>query len=390
MAKKLLTPEAVRDFLARRYRNQRRSWLAGGGVWPLSVSLGAPTEKEVADETGVVRNWVEAWHAWNGPADILWEWRQWPRLGKQRLPVSMVFSSPEAVTEIVGEARRWSVAVERYRRMTTRWPSLAHEPVLVSQFSVLADYPAGDFERLVTLLEWLERNPSSNLYLRQLPVPGLDTKWVEQRTGVVADLMRVLRHQPEESNFHALCGLRKPPDRIRLRVLCPELRRSVGGLNDIEAPVDELARLSFAPAACLIVENLATGLAVPDVPGIVCIMKLGNAVSLLGPLSWLQSTRVVYWGDIDTRGFAILDRARKVVPHLRSALMDEHTLLAHRTLCGTEESPHPVVDLPNLNTEELSVFHRLRSGVWGNQLRLEQERLPWDYVLAALTEALAD
>lgn len=390
MAKKLLKPEAVRDFLARRYRNQYRSWLAGGGAWPLSISLGAPTEKEVADEIGAVRDWIEAWHAWNGPAEILWEWRQWPRLGKQRLPVSSVFSSPDAVAEIVGEEGRWSVAVERYRRMTARWPSLVNEPALISQFNVLADYPAGDFERLFTLLEWLECNPSSNLYLRQLPVPGLDTKWLEQRTGVVADLMRVLRHQPEASNFHALCGLRKHPDRIRLRVLCPELRRRVGGLYDIEAPVDELARLSFAPAACLIVENLATGLAVPDMPGVVCIMKLGNAVSLLGLLSWLQSTRVVYWGDIDTSGFAILDRARKLVPHLRSILMDEKTLVAHRPLCGTEESPHPNIELPNLNEEEFSVFRRLRAGVWGHQLRLEQERLPWNYVIAVLTQALAE
>lgn len=390
MAKKLLTPEAVRDFLARRYHNQHRSWLAGGGVWPLRISLGAPTEKEVADEAGAVHDWVEAWYGWKGPAEIVWEWRQWPRLGKQRLPVNAIFPSPEAVTEVVGEARRWLVAVERYRHMTTRWPNLAHDPALPSQFNVLADYPADDFRCLMTLLEWLEHNPFSNLYLRQLPVHGLDTKWVEQRTGVVADLVRVLHRQPDESNFYALCGLRKPPDRIRLRILCPELRRRVGGLCDIEAPVDELARLSFTPAACLIVENLATGLAVPDMTGTVCIMKLGNAVSLFGPILWLQHARVVYWGDIDTRGFAILNRARKIIPHLRSVLMDEKTLSTYSTLCGTEESPHPDIELPNLNDEELSVFHQLRSGVLGHQLRLEQERLPWSYVTAVLTEALAD
>ena len=61
MAKKLLMPDAVRELLARRYRSRHREWLAGGGAWPLSISLGVPTEKNVVGDPGVVRGWVEAW-----------------------------------------------------------------------------------------------------------------------------------------------------------------------------------------------------------------------------------------------------------------------------------------------------------------------------------------
>ena len=388
MAKKLLMPDAVRELLARRYRSRHREWLAGGGAWPLSISLGVPTEKNVAGDPGVVRGWVEAWSAWDGAAEVIWESRQWPRLGAQCVPTGLAVSSPEAVAAIVGESKRWSMATGRYRIITERWPSLAQGSVLRLKFEMLADYSAEDFERLVSLLDWLEHNPDSNLYLRQLPVPGLDTKWVEQRTTVVEDLFHALCGETDANGFHQLCGLRKPPDRIRMRILCPALRGVVGGLRDIEAPVEELAALAITPTACLIVENLATGIAMPDMDGVVCIMKLGNAVSMLGALPWLKDIRLVYWGDIDTHGFAILNRARQILPQLQSALMDEVTLLEHRSLWGREPKLCPDIDLPFLSSEERQVYQGLRGALWGEQLRLEQERLPWATALAALRNAL--
>lgn len=389
MPKTLRRPEAVREYLQRRYRNQCQNWLAGDGVWPLIVSLGNPTEREVADDPGSVREWVAAWSAWTGPAEIVWEKRQWPRLGAQRLPASVVIQTPAAVAAIIGEPVRWTTALDRYRRLTTRWPALAQGLVLTSKFSMLADYPAEDFERLFALLTWLETNSASNLYLRQLPVHGLDTKWVEQRIGVVTSLLRAILGTPEAGDFYDLCGIHKPPDRIRIRILCPELRRIIGGLCDIEGPVEELAKLAMAPAACLIVENLETGLAMPDMDGVVCIMKLGNAVSVLGQLPWLKNTRAVYWGDIDTHGFAILDRARKVLPQLKSILMDKATLLAHKALCGREPAQCPDIELLQLTHEEMLVYGGLRISTWGEQLRLEQERLPWDVALAILRTALS-
>ena len=52
----------------------------------------------------------------------------------------------------------------------------------------------------------------------------------------------------------------------------------------------------------------------------------GYAVGLLESLAWLADLDVVYWGDIDTHGFAILDRLRRHFPRLRSVLMDRATL----------------------------------------------------------------
>jgi len=274
--------------------------------------------------------------------------------------------------------------------MVARWPLLGQGTALASKFDVLADYAGEDFERLMALLAWLEANPKSGLYLRQLPVEGLDTKWLEKRTGLVAALLRALRVpvEADEGDFHELCGLLKPAHRVRVRLLCPTLRAMVGGVCDIEAPVGELAALPIAPVAVLIVENLETGLALPDLPGVAVVMRLGNAVSALGTLPWLQEADTVYWGDIDTHGFAILDRARRVVPYLRSVLMDEATLLSHRALCVQEAVQCPNVPLEMLTAEERAVYDGLRANVWGQRVRLEQERLGWAEAVETLRESL--
>jgi hypothetical protein len=265
---------------------------------------------------------------------------------------------------------------------------LSDGSALTSKFNVLADYSAVDFERLFSLLVWLEANPASNVYLRQLPVEGLDTKWIEQRVGVVTGLLRAIRGLTSDTGFHELCGLLKPPHRIRVRLLCPELRRAVGGLRDIEAPACELAALRIAPTSAVIVENLDTGLALPDMPGAVGVMKLGNAVSALGGISWLTDLQAVYWGDLDTHGFAILDRARRVLPGLRSVLMDEVTLFEHRGLWGQEPVQCPDLELPHLDTAERVVYQGLRANSWGQKVRLEQERIPWAPALEAVHRTL--
>lgn len=390
MPKKLLSPEAARDFLVRRFHNQHQAWVAGGGSWPLVVSLGVPTEKDIAEDPSGVRAWASAWQSRTGAGEVAFEERQFARLGRHSLPVSLSFADAGVVAAAVSQARRWSTASERYRHMLGRWPALGQGNVLATKFDVLADYASEDFERLMSLLAWLDANPRSGLYLRQLPVEGLDTKWIEKRTGLVAGLFRALRtgELNEDGDFHAICGLRKAAHRVRLRLLCPALRSLVGGVCDIEAPVAELARMPLAPKAVVIVENLETGLALPDVPGVAAIMRLGNAVSALGALPWMQSADVVYWGDIDTHGFAILDRARRAVPHLQSVLMDEATLLSHRPLWVQESSQCPNVQLDALTAEERACYDKLRANTLGQRIRLEQERLGWNAAMGTLMLAL--
>jgi hypothetical protein len=152
----------------------------------------------------------------------------------------------------------------------------------------------------------------------------------------------------------------------------------IGGLYDISVPCEEAANLIIKPTKVFIVENLQTGLAFHDLPGSVVIMGLGYGVDVLEKFLWLHNTRCIYWGDIDTHGFAILNRARKYFPALESILMDEATLSSHRQLCVEEKKQHPSIELPLLTNNEQKVFNSLKSNVWGHNIRLEQERVCWE------------
>lgn len=388
MARKLLSPDAARDWLRRRYASQHRAWLGGGGSWPLSVSLGLPTERKAGDPV-LVRQWRDSWARWSGAGQVQWQERQWPRLGTQHLPARLLFASPLEVALALGDGARFERAAARHARLLEAWSQLQRSPRVSRHFDALADFPDEDFERLFALLVWLEQHPASGLYVRQLPVAGMDTKWCDaRRIAIVSDLLLARCGLDDPLDFHTLSGLRPLPPRLRFRVLCPRLRRALGGLGDVEVPIEEAASLELAPECILIVENLQTGVALPDLCGCVAFMKLGNGVSVLSRLPWARGVRALYWGDIDTHGFAILSHARAALPGVTSIAMDEVTLLENRDLWTREATLYPGASVPLLTDAERLLFDHLRAGTWGHGVRLEQERIPWARAVAAVKGAI--
>jgi hypothetical protein len=387
--KTLQFPEDIRESLTRRFNNQHRNWLNQQGEWPLVMPLGSPTENDVEQNVGGIRAWVNAWSDWRGIGEITWEDRQWPRLGRQRIPTSFRLASSEHVATIIGQQVRWALARERQERLISQWPILTGHSVLPRYFDVLADYSGADFERLLSLMLWLECNPRSGMYLRQLPIEGLDTKWIERRKGLVTDLVCAIRGEFKERDFFAACGLRAPRHRIRVRLLCSDLRNCVGGLEDLEAPLEQIVALPLTPTAAIIVENLETGLALPDLPGVVALMKLGLAVGVLDVVPWLRGIAALYWGDIDTHGYTILAHARRALPNLASILMDKETLFNYRKLWVNEPMQNVSADVSRLKGHERLVYEGLRSQDWGRNIRLEQERIPWACALETVKGAIS-
>lgn len=382
----LLDRAALEGRLATRYRQQRRDWLAGGGDWPLRLPLGPPSERQALAHLAEVRAWQQGWQHWPGPGTVEWVERRWPAAGTQRLPRALRLDDAEAVCDLIGEGEAWRRCRRRYARIVERWPVLA--PVLPRQIELLAGWSDAELSRLLELLAWLERNPGSGLYPRQVPVPGVDSKWLERHQGVLGEWLRALRGASPEPDFAALTGLAQPPDRLRLRLLDPAPGAALGGLRDLTAPVEELAGLALPVRRVFIVENLQTGLAFEELPGGVVFMGRGYAVEAFGRLPWLQGLACWYWGDLDSHGFAILDRLRRYLPHARSLLMDPDTLLAHRPLWTQEASPLAEQDLPRLTAAELDTCQGLLQHRWAPRLRLEQERIAWDYAWPRIREAL--
>jgi len=174
---------------------------------------------------------------------------------------------------------------------------------------------------------------------------------------------------------------------LPMRVKDPALRAWVGGLSHVECPAAEAATLRWPIRSVLVVENRQSGLAVEPSDGVVVVMALGYALDELASLPWMSGVRVGYWSDLDTHGFAMLNRMRAHFPQTESLLMDADTMSHHHEFWVPEPDPHPAGLLPNLTPEEQATYQRFHRDWKGK--RLEQERIGWPYVLSIIHSWMA-
>ncbi|MDR1428272.1 MAG: DUF2220 family protein [Bifidobacteriaceae bacterium] len=380
MAERMVTPQQAAARMRASYDRNCATWAVGQAQDPQgapnprppAISLGPPSEAEVLADQEAAARWVRSW---DDPA-VEWERRRWANLGSQAVPVRLIASSPAEAARLAGRSAHWRAVSQRVGALGRRW-GLADRPpddplaaALRRHARALGAVPAEDFERIGGVIEWLEAHPDSGLYVRQLPIRGIDSKWIEHHSALVRDLLTAVTGRDT-------LGLAKPPVRLRLRILDPDL--APGCPPDVEAPVDHVAALNLKPGRVIVLENLQTLLALPPAPGVVAVFGGGYAVAALDAVPWLREAPITYWGDLDSHGFAIVNRLRSHVPAVHTVLMDTATLDAYRDLAVPEPKP-TAAGLPLLSPPEEAAYHAVTSA----GLRLEQERLPWGVALAAL------
>jgi len=123
------------------------------------------------------------------------------------------------------------------------------------------------------------------------------------------------------------------------------------------------------------VENEITALSFPAIKNAIVIFAKGYGVGVFKDVKWLNDKEIYYWGDIDMDGFAILSQARGYFPQIQSLFMDINTLEEFIDL-GVKSSNKSYKKLLHLTEDEELLYERLFSDYYGENFRLEQERLP--------------
>ncbi len=138
---------------------------------------------------------------------------------------------------------------------------------------------------------------------------------------------------------------------------------------------EAFASLSIPVRRVIVVENEITFLSLDLPESTLAVFGKGYGFAGWQQAEWLHGVDLVYWGDLDTHGFAILNQFRSHFPRVRSLCMDEKTLMANRDFWSREPSPARV-PLPRLHPEEQAVYQALCEDKLGQSVRLEQERIP--------------
>jgi hypothetical protein len=374
------------DFLAAR--------LSGSSLFPLELKLKRPSSREVTERFGDAQDWVRALSAASRKVrgfgfDLCQRTLRNQVHGTNMVPVAAIVPTEADALRLIGrqaEADSFQSVVD---------VTLAGYPMLrdwLVRRPLLALEHADHWDCILAVLDWFINNPRPEMYLRQLDIPGVDTKFVETHRGLLAQLLdevlpaAAVDHSAPTgtAGFNQRFGLRTEPPLVRFRLLDPLLH--IHGLSDLSLVPEQFAALQLPLRRIFITENRTNGLTFPDHPGAMVVFGLGYGLDRLAGVNWLRQADVCYWGDIDTHGFGILDRLRVSLPHATSILMDRETLDGHRSLWGREPSDKRLTgDLTHLNADEHALFDDLRSDRFGPGVRLEQERIGYGWLVRALT-----
>ncbi len=357
---------------------------------PLLILLKYPTADELIHQFDAARTWIEhmAGHAAKPDKkgfDIEWYEFNHRTLGRNRIPKAVIFRTLDDILSYLGKTREAHQYQMLFKKITACCPEL--EALLIEKpLAVL--HHAAVWDELLAIVSYLKNNPCPNIYLRQLEIPGVDTKFIENhKAWLVKLLARVLpgdavnQQAQGPAAFETRFGFVSKPARIRFRFLDPGF--TLMGLSDLEIPANEFNNLPIKPDTIFIVENEINGLAFPPFPRALVIFGLGYSLAVLSNARWMKDKPIWYWGDIDTHGFAMINQIRHYFPQTRSFLMDEATLFSHKALWGREPSPVGR-DLSLLTAEEAFVYDALRKNFHAPSLRLEQERISFTQVRRVL------
>jgi hypothetical protein len=390
-------PDEVAEHLRRRFERDYPDWARGRGAWPMRIPLQPPTTAERSANQVACHDWAALWQAYEGPGTVQYATLRFPT-GTHPMPHTLVLNRPDDVAADHPDTRQtWRRCGQRLITLQHAFPRARFDGVIRR----ITELDAPDYERLTNTVTWLQNNPTSGMLLRQLPIEGIDTKWLARHAHLVLAMLGTdnsnedddeVADGPRRLRLHRRLGLRIPPDLIQVAVLDPLLRANVGGMRHFAASIDDLNGWPHRPSTVVIFENKETGYALTDdLTNVVVLHGEGFSVLHYARISWVHGAeKVIYWGDIDTAGLQFVNDLRSYGITVSTALMNIETLGRFRHLAVDGARPQRA-QLPLLADEEQHLYEQLLHHAKTEEtgLLLEQERIPWRYAYPLLLQAIA-
>ncbi|MGW0443801.1 Wadjet anti-phage system protein JetD domain-containing protein [Streptosporangium sandarakinum] len=396
----MLQPDQLIERLRARFERHYPDWARGRGQWPMRLNLHPPTTAERSTDPVACHAWAARWEDYQGAGTLEYTHLRFPT-ATHPMPKTLVLAHPGQVAALHPHTQRtWQRCGRRLTRLQHLFPKAVFEGVIRR----ITDLDDRDYHKLIDTVGWLRTHPTSGLLLRQLPIEGIDTKWLLQHRVLVLALLGTGEDPtgPDSAGgvspvsarmrLHHRLGLRTPPELIQVAVLDPGLRAQVGGMRHFAASVDDLNQWRHHPHTVIILENKETGYAITDDhQGSVVLHGHGFNVVSYARITWVRTARtVIYWGDIDAPGLQFISDLRALGIPARTILTDTATVEQFRHLSTDGAGPQRS-SLPHLTAAEQELYALLcRHAIdHGSGFLLEQERIPWPHAYKALITALS-
>lgn len=314
----MLTPTDILRQAQRKYPDFVAAHCRGEAFFPLSVRFGLPSP---SSSLGQLRREIE--ELWQGSYEfkghgyrIEFEQRRMRLHGEQRLPVRVWFENADDFLRFTAQTDAFHRLQEDIRGVLAEAPEV--EPWIRENGRMLiASLEPRDGRSLGLALSALHHRPKPNCFAREIALPGVSGKFIENNLQLIATILRGIGSPAwtEGLDYHSQLGLRTTPRLLRLMLLD-------GLREDFGVPHNRFTRPAEVNNV-LVVENLRSFLTLPPCAGTLAVFGEGRASQTLTKIGWLSEVRLFYWGDLDPYGFTILAGLRGDFSGVQSVLMDD-------------------------------------------------------------------
>ncbi|NDU71853.1 hypothetical protein GWI34_04315 [Actinomadura sp. DSM 109109] len=401
MTARLTSPSDAVEVLRRKVRQRWAEAVCAdlGADGPVTFSV--PLRPGVSAGSAVARIGFPAWQAWQA------EWREFagrhPAVVIVHRPVTVqgvtnahpatLTADLDAAVALVSAGMPQIVDVARARALAS---ALRSAGAVLTPATLRAVYRLGDVdaEVLLSAVAWLRRHPDAGAWTaRRLPVPGMHSKWLDTHGGLLRDV----------AGRDVRAEVRPRPAVLHLTYVDPVHAASGRRRHDAWTTGDT-HEIAYRPRTVLVVENRDSRLWFPPARDTIVVEGGGKAAAaLLAGVPWIRAAdHVVYWGDIDADGYAILDGFRAALAEpapdgappkpVASILMDVADLHRYaRYGLNHDSAGHPLkpsdANLPNLTADEATAYATIATAGRTPFRRIEQEAIPLDHAAARLLDA---
>ncbi|WP_306796635.1 Wadjet anti-phage system protein JetD domain-containing protein [Nocardia sp. XZ_19_369] len=366
-----------------------------GAEAPVNFSVplrpGVATGKRVG-EIGYVRwhEWYAAWRAFDtqfvsGAAGV--EIIRKPvtiRGVTDEFPAMLVADTLAAAIELVARTQTKPPAIDMDRARSLA-ASLAAVGATLSPATLKATCRLADSDTTVLFeaVSWLRDHPDASAWTaRQLPVPGMHSKWLETH----GTLLAMVAGRDVRAEVRPRLAV------VHLTYVDPNYT-ALGRRRHDSWTTGDVHDLAYEPRVVLIVENRDCRLWFPPATDTIIVEGSGKAAgSLLADIAWIRAAEhIFYWGDIDADGYAILDRLRAMMTAttpdgmsaktVHSILMDATDLhrYAHHGV-NHDKAGRPIkpssTRLTHLIQAEAAAYDAVATAGPAPFRRIEQEAIP--------------
>lgn len=298
-------------------------------------------------------------------------------LGIQDLPTSIFFNTEKDYLKYIGKEKEVELFKASVEIIINAFPELK-DWIIKNHIKVVNNL--AEWDSILKVCRYFKQNPKPNLYIRELPIK-VHTKFIETNQSVIKELLNILISEhinSEEKDFEKRFNLKFAEPQIRFKVLDRAIaEKFFSGVDDIAVPISQFETLNLPIKKVLVVENkttLYTTLTLPKMNDTIAIFGSGYSVHNLKHVHWFTNLELLYWGDIDVQGFEILSQFRGYFQHTKSVLMDFETFEKFfENDLGTQTI---LITTLHLTDNEQKLYDILKTNNW----RLEQEKIPFDYV----------